>query len=163
MIVARRGEGGGLPDFRGRRFAINSDDSLSGYVALRVAMREAGLDPDSAEWVETGSHRASIRAVAAGEADIASIDAVCWALAKDYERRGRRQTCGSHAHKRCAPACPSSPRATARRTKSPQSAQQSGTRSPIPASEAPRAALHLADVAIVAEADYAPLTELMRN
>lgn len=162
FIIARRGEGGGLPDFRGRRFAKNSDDSLSGYVALRVAMREAGLDPNSAEWVETGGHRASIRAVAAGEADIASIDAICWALAKDYEREAVAKLAVVTRTK----LRPGLPFITARdRPPDEVAAIRTVIRGALadPASEAPRAALHLADVAIVAETDYAPLTELMRN
>ena len=85
-IVVRKGEGGRtLADFAGRRFAYNSDDSLSGYVAPRAEMRSARLDADAFTWIETGGHRESVRAVASGAADIASIDAVCWALAHDHE------------------------------------------------------------------------------
>lgn len=85
VIVARRGEGAGLADFSGRRFAFNAADSLSGSVALRAAMRAAGLDPGGEAWLETGGHRASVRAVAEGRADIAAIDAVCFALATRFE------------------------------------------------------------------------------
>ena len=48
-------------------------------------IREAGLDPGAVEWIETGSHRASMRAVAEEEADVAAIDAVCWSLALRHE------------------------------------------------------------------------------
>ncbi len=86
MIVTRRAEPAeDIRLFAGRRFAYNAADSLSGYVALRSAMKEAGLDPANAEWIETGSHRASIRAVAEETADIAAIDAVTWALALRHE------------------------------------------------------------------------------
>lgn len=87
FIVARRSEKAErLENFHGRRFGINGSDSLSGYVALRAALRDAGLDvADCAGWTETGSHRASIRAVAAGDTDVASIDSVCWALARRFE------------------------------------------------------------------------------
>lgn len=85
-VITRRGEASeGLASFARRRIAFNADDSLSGYVALRAAMREAGLDPGVAEWIETGSHRQSVRAVADGDADLAAIDAVCWALAGEFE------------------------------------------------------------------------------
>jgi ABC-type phosphate/phosphonate transport system substrate-binding protein len=84
-LIARRGEGDELLDFAGRRFAFNSEDSLSGYVAPRVALLEGGADANAFEWVETGSHRRSIRAVASAFADVAAIDAVCWALAGEYE------------------------------------------------------------------------------
>jgi ABC-type phosphate/phosphonate transport system substrate-binding protein len=86
MIVTRRNEPAEeIRLFAGRRFAYNGADSLSGFVALRAAMKEAGLDPTNAEWIETGSHRASVRAVAEDAADIAAIDAVCWALALRHE------------------------------------------------------------------------------
>jgi ABC-type phosphate/phosphonate transport system substrate-binding protein len=80
-----------LADFRGLRFGVNTRDSLSGYVALAAALREAGIDPASADWVETGSHRASVRAVADGLADVAAIDAVCWALAEQFEGEAVRR------------------------------------------------------------------------
>lgn len=86
FLVARAGEGGdSLGAFRGRRFAVNSRDSLSGYVALRSAMQAEILAERDVEWVETGGHRESIRAVAEGAADLAAIDAVCWALAGRHE------------------------------------------------------------------------------
>jgi ABC-type phosphate/phosphonate transport system substrate-binding protein len=86
MIVARRDEAGSrLADFAGRRVAFNTQDSLSGYVALVASMRDEGLAPDAFEWIATGSHRASIRAVAEERADVAAIDAVCWALALRHE------------------------------------------------------------------------------
>ena len=48
-------------------------------------MSGGGVDPDSCRWIETGSHRASILAVAEEIAEVAAIDAVCWALALRYE------------------------------------------------------------------------------
>ena len=74
-----------LADFRGRRFALNSRDSLSGYVALADHARAHGLDVGDVAWLETGGHRASLAAVAEGRADLAAIDAVCLALAKAHE------------------------------------------------------------------------------
>lgn len=91
FIIARRGEGGSLADFHGRRIATNSRDSLSGFVALRHAL--AGAAPglaEAAHWIETGSHRASLQAVAGGEADLAALDAVCWAFATRHEREAVR-------------------------------------------------------------------------
>lgn len=87
MIVVRADEPGErLADVRGKRFAYNTTDSLSGYLALGAAAKEAGVDAGLREWIETGSHRGSVRAVAEGEADVAAIDAVCWALALRHER-----------------------------------------------------------------------------
>lgn len=86
FVIARREEQGrALADFAGRSIAFNARDSFSGCVALVAAMKEAGADPASADWVETGSHRASLRAVADGRADLAAIDAVVWAFAERYE------------------------------------------------------------------------------
>ena len=74
-----------LADFRGARLAINGTDSQSGWGAilhhaapLAVAGRFFGAV------VATGAHRASVRAVAEGAADIAAIDAVSWSLARRF-------------------------------------------------------------------------------
>jgi ABC-type phosphate/phosphonate transport system substrate-binding protein len=67
----------------GGRLAFNARGSLSGWLAL---VADAG---DPAGWasglVETGSHRASLRAVAAGQADLAAIDCRSWALAQAHD------------------------------------------------------------------------------
>lgn len=87
MIVMRGGDSAeALSDARARRFAYNSVDSFSGFLALRAAMREARIDPDFVEWIETGSHRASVSAVAGSLADVAAIDPVCWSFALRYEQ-----------------------------------------------------------------------------
>lgn len=87
MVIVRADAGAQrLSDLRGGRVAFNSGDSQSGVHALRAAV--AGLDggrPFFAEGLETGSHRASLCAVARGEAACAAIDAVCWAMAQRYE------------------------------------------------------------------------------
>jgi ABC-type phosphate/phosphonate transport system substrate-binding protein len=69
---------------RGRRAAINGWDSQSGMAALRAAVAphaEAGRFFGSV--IETGSHAASVAAVADGRADVAAIDCVTWALLGD--------------------------------------------------------------------------------
>jgi ABC-type phosphate/phosphonate transport system substrate-binding protein len=60
----------------GGRAAINSTSSQSGYAALLEFARPG------ADFLETGSHEASIRAVASGQADYAAIDAVSWEIAQ---------------------------------------------------------------------------------
>ena len=65
---------------RGRRVAYNGDDSLSGWVLPRHALRELGIDPDSYEWVQTGSHHNSLRALLRGEVEGAPIDSTVLAL-----------------------------------------------------------------------------------
>lgn len=59
--------------------AVNSFDSLSGWVSLQHAW---GARPPA---LETGAHLESVRAVAEGRADLASIDAVTWALLTTHE------------------------------------------------------------------------------
>lgn len=73
-------------NLRGRRFAFNARDSLSGYQAIRddFVQRNFNIVSDCL-LVETGSHRASVRAVASGEADFAAIDARSWQLALKHE------------------------------------------------------------------------------
>jgi len=60
--------------------ATNSTESLSGWISLQSAW---GGPPPAV--VETGSHLESVRAVAEGRADVASIDAVTWALISSLE------------------------------------------------------------------------------
>ncbi|ESX50313.1 PhnD/SsuA/transferrin family substrate-binding protein [Mesorhizobium sp. C416B] len=71
---------------RGKRFAYNSLDSMSGIIALTRDLQAAGesLDIFSSR-SESGGHRGSIVAVAEGKADIAAIDCESWALAQRFE------------------------------------------------------------------------------
>jgi len=82
-----------LPEagLKGRVFAFNAYDSLSGYIGLA---QDLGVDPcaQALGCVETGGHRASVRAVAEGRADLAAIDCRSWALAQRYEPCARRLT-----------------------------------------------------------------------
>ena len=97
-LVMRRGEGAAaaapkdgkaslpLDLLRNKRLAFNSHNSMSGYLALQrdLASQHETLDI-FASLVETGAHRASIAAVAAGKADAAAIDCKSWALAQRYD------------------------------------------------------------------------------
>jgi ABC-type phosphate/phosphonate transport system substrate-binding protein len=84
MIIMRHAQALSLTDWGGGTAAINSTDSQSGYWALRAAIAEAGAKAPG-KIVMSGSHRQSVKMVASGEADIAAIDAVCWAMAERYE------------------------------------------------------------------------------
>ena len=56
---------------RGKRFAYNSLDSMSGIIALSRDLEAMGESLDIfSERIETGAHRASIVAVAEGRADV---------------------------------------------------------------------------------------------
>ena len=78
QLVARTEDAGRLlADFRGLRVAFNSDDSQSGYNALRAAVAPLALRGRFfAEALVTGGHAASMAAVQEGRADIAAIDCV---------------------------------------------------------------------------------------
>ena len=83
-----------VADLRGSRLATNGTGSYSGYHVWRH-MLPAGDDPPSffGEVVASGSHRASIARVAAGEADACAVDCVTHALVSDNapeELRGTR-------------------------------------------------------------------------
>lgn len=81
-----KGPQGDLPEgvLKGRLLAANARHSLSGWLALA---RDLGADPAqrAAGVVLTGSHRAALRAVAEGRADIAAVDCRSWALAQGHE------------------------------------------------------------------------------
>ena len=82
-IVVRDGDPArGMADLRGRRCAVNGMDSNSGMSLLRGAVSDF-VDASQrffATTVLTGAHVQSLRAVAEGEADVAAIDCVTWAL-----------------------------------------------------------------------------------
>jgi len=70
--------------------AINSANSQSGHWALRAALSaDGGNGPKRA--LLSGSHRNSLHMVAEGRADIAAIDAVCWAFAQEYDPQAAGQ------------------------------------------------------------------------
>ena len=79
MIVVRRESGvDGLEALAGATAAVNGRGSYSSWIALR---KSVDCDDRFFGRIEiTGAHLASAEAVAAGRADYAAIDAVCWAL-----------------------------------------------------------------------------------
>jgi ABC-type phosphate/phosphonate transport system substrate-binding protein len=82
LVVVREDDPArGLEDLRGRTAAINGPNSHSGWSVLRaMAAPLAAGGRFFAQVVVTGSHAASLGAVAAGRADVAAIDAVTHAL-----------------------------------------------------------------------------------
>ncbi len=71
-----------LKAFAGGTLAFNDTISQSGYNALRhlVAQTTSAPRPFFAATVMTGAHYRSIDAVHTGQADLAAVDAVSWAL-----------------------------------------------------------------------------------
>jgi ABC-type phosphate/phosphonate transport system substrate-binding protein len=70
-------------DFDGRRFAYNEALSQSGWAAPMTHLNHLGLS--LAAHIGTGAHAASARAVAEGQADLAALDAVTWALLQEHD------------------------------------------------------------------------------
>jgi ABC-type phosphate/phosphonate transport system substrate-binding protein len=98
-VIIRRGAGSDapVPEDRGpalpawdarETIAFNGFDSMSGWHGLARDAEAAGWAMPQGR-LQTGAHRASIRAVAAGDADTAAIDCVSWAMAKRFEPAAR--------------------------------------------------------------------------
>ncbi len=80
IVVRTEDEAEGLADLKGRRAAINERRSNSGANLFRAAIAPlAGGGAFFGSVIETGSHEASLLAVASGEADVAAIDTVSYA------------------------------------------------------------------------------------
>ncbi len=83
MVLAR--EKRPLQDFRGAIAAVNSPDSMSGMLALKLVFAPLARDGEFfAQVVKSGSHVASMRAVREGKADVCAVDAICVAMARRY-------------------------------------------------------------------------------
>lgn len=79
VIVTGRDGIASLADARGGRLAINEPISWSGHHALVEHLGRSKMDASVfTSVVETGSHAASVDAVADGTADLASIDHTVW-------------------------------------------------------------------------------------
>lgn len=71
---------------RGKCFAFNGTDSMSGILALTGDLEAMGEGIGIfSERIVSGGHRASIVAVAEGKADVAAIDCRSWAMAQRFE------------------------------------------------------------------------------
>jgi ABC-type phosphate/phosphonate transport system substrate-binding protein len=83
IILAR--EKRPLDGYRGAMAAVNTPDSMSGMLALKLVFApfaKAGRFFSGA--IETGGHLNSMVAVRGGRADVCAIDSVCVALARRY-------------------------------------------------------------------------------
>jgi ABC-type phosphate/phosphonate transport system substrate-binding protein len=74
-----------LAAFRGQRAVINNPDSMSGMLALKLAVAPLwNGEPFFSVCKESGSHAASLAAVEAHEADVCAIDCVTIALLRKH-------------------------------------------------------------------------------
>ena len=93
LVVPASSGAATLADLRGGVCAINARNSHSGCNVLRRMLAPlAGGRPYFARVTRTGSHEASLAAVAAGEADLCAVDAVTHAL---LERHAPRRLAGT--------------------------------------------------------------------
>lgn len=83
MIFAR--EQNSLADFYGSTAAINTPDSMSGMLALKLVFAPHVQGGEFFRRIKiSGGHRNSLRAVRTKYADVCAIDSVCVALLKKY-------------------------------------------------------------------------------
>lgn len=84
IIVRKDSDLNSIEDLRGSRFALNSRHSNSGMNLPRIMLARRGITaPFFGSVTETGSHTESIRRVAAGDLDAASIDCVTYGFFND--------------------------------------------------------------------------------
>ncbi len=164
FIVARRGdERRSLSDFRGARAALNARDSNTGMNLFRAALAPlAGGGTFFASVELTGSHAASLAAVAEGRAEIAAIDCVTFALLK----RGRTELTDAVAIVARSALAPGLPFiASARLSPNAIEAVRAALLATLddPALAGARAALGLTGALALRASDYAPIVELERE
>jgi ABC-type phosphate/phosphonate transport system substrate-binding protein len=84
IIVRKDSDFKSIEDLRGSRFALNSRHSNSGMNLPRIMLARRGIRaPFFGSVTLTGSHTESIRRVAAGDLDAASIDCVTYGFFDD--------------------------------------------------------------------------------
>ncbi len=137
----------GLIDFDGADFAYNEALSQSGWGAPQAHVKALGLWLRPA--IETGAHYMSARAVVAGQADIAALDVVTWALMQ----REDPDLCAELRVIGMTPPSPSLPYITTKgRDPAPLfAALKSAIAALLPAD---RATLHLRDILAIPVAAY---------
>lgn len=77
LFIAREGSGiNSLKDLKGKTFCFGDINSTSGHLYPVLAMKQAGLSPDTSlkSFRYTGSHVATAEAVAAGACDAGAMD-----------------------------------------------------------------------------------------
>ena len=88
LVVNAQDDRAQLSDFADDIFAYNEGGSQSGWAA--PAAHLAAFGRRFTRLLATGSHRASLRAVAEGRAAMAAIDAVTWELAQRHDPASAR-------------------------------------------------------------------------
>lgn len=154
VVVREADPARSLGDLRGARLSVNGGDSYSGFHVWRHLL-PAGEDAPSffGRVAATGSHRASVRSVLAGEADACAVDCVTHALLSDWlggELRGSRILATS-------PTAPGLPYVTAAANSDDEVLKlREGLFAALadPALESARKALRLAGASVLETPDY---------
>ena len=90
IITRRQSRIRNFEDLRGSCTAINSEDSYSGCLALRMfSAQHSPAGGFFGSCLVSGGHRKSVQAVASGEADTAAIDCVSWHMARTHDTAAR--------------------------------------------------------------------------
>ncbi len=85
MLVNENSPAQTMADLRGKTAAFNDTESHSGMNALRATVAPLSVDGKFfGRVIRSGRHEASIRAIAAGEADVAAIDCVTFETLRRY-------------------------------------------------------------------------------
>ncbi|HXE23326.1 MAG TPA: PhnD/SsuA/transferrin family substrate-binding protein [Roseiarcus sp.] len=152
-----------LHKFRGATAALNTPDSNTGMNLFRAAIAPiAGGAPFFRALVVTGSHEASVEAVAEGRADLASIDCVSFALLG----RGRPDLIGRVAIVATSALSPGLPFiASARLGRQTVEAARNALFAELadPDLSEARAALGLKGARVAKPSDYDPVAEFERD
>lgn len=86
LVTRQKDMGAALADFRQRVVVCNSEDSQSGFNSLRKMVEPLRENRNFfRKIIFSGSHRQSLLAIQQGEADIAAIDCVTFALLKKFQ------------------------------------------------------------------------------
>lgn len=163
LVVSAESGAQSLDDLRGARCAINARESHSGCNVLRRMVAPLA-DGESffQSVIETGSHAASIDAVAAGEADLCAVDAVMHAL---LARHAPQQLASTRVltHSPPAPGLPyiAGPRVGATDLEHMRTAIRSAFVDPD--LEIVRATLLIDDMAVLSVEDYETVTAMERD
>jgi ABC-type phosphate/phosphonate transport system substrate-binding protein len=154
MIFAR--EGVRPEQLRGAVAAVNTPDSMSGMLALKLVFApHARHGQFFSRAIETGGHLKSLAAVREQLADVCAIDSVCVALARRY----RPEALEGLVEIARSPAVPGLPLIT--RAGEPARLREGLWRAIAdPELQDVRAALLLSGVSILDEADYGRITRL---
>ena len=163
IIVRKEERATSLADLRGSTAAINDPGSNSGSNLFRAAMAPlAGGDRFFSSVIETGGHLASIDAVSAGKADVASIDCVTFGntLRFDPDRLADIRVIAE------TPGGPGLPFITSLETTGEELAKLRAVLSEVSVAQAlteVRQTLALRDFVVLSDADYERLADLERQ